>query len=230
MIEHYIDAASSYAGDIDGLITLIAVLVGFWFVLVEGLFFWLIIKFRAKDGRKAEYITGEEKSQKRWVTIPHGLVLLCDIAIIVGAIKVWVDVKQTLPPPDSTIRIVAQQWAWTFDHPGPDGELGTDDDIRTSDELHVEVDKTYHFKLESRDVLHSWSVPAFRLKQDAIPGRIITGWFKPTKTGTYDIQCAEMCGIGHGLMPGRIVIQSSAEHAAWIAENSDQRLAAASAK
>ena len=94
------------------------------------------------------------------------------------------------------MRAIGQQWAWTFVHPGPDGELDTDDDISKINELHVEVDRLYHYKLESRDVLHDFSVPVFRLKQDAIPGRVITGWFTPTKTGEWDIQCAEMCGTG----------------------------------
>jgi len=217
MIEKYIEQASSYAADIDNLVLLIGVLVGFWFVLVELVFFGLIIAYRAKPGVKAEYITGEEKHQKRWVGIPHELVLLCDIAIIIGAVRVWVDVKQTLPPAEETVRVIAQQWAWSFVHPGPDGKLDTADDIKTVDELHVKVGKTYHFKLEARDVLHSFSVPAFRIKQDAIPGRVITGWFKPTKLGTHDIQCAEICGIGHGLMPARVVIQSPGDYAAWAA-------------
>jgi cytochrome c oxidase subunit 2 len=122
---------------------------------------------------------------------------------------------------------VGQQWAWSFVHPGADHELGTDDDIKTVDELHVEVGKVYHFKLEARDVLHSFSVPVFRLKQDAVPGRIITGWFEATGTGTYDIQCAEICGIGHGVMGARIVIESSEKYAAWVAEQSPITLAAA---
>jgi cytochrome c oxidase subunit 2 len=66
-------------------------------------------------------------------------------------------------------------------------------------------------------VLHSFSIPVFRLKQDAVPGRIIRGWFTPTRTGDYDIQCAEICGIGHGLMPARIHVQTAAQHAAWLA-------------
>ena len=225
MIERYVAAASSYAQDIDGLITLIAVLVGFWFILAEGVFFYFIFKFRAKPGQRAQYISGEEKSQKRWVTIPHLLVLVCDVVIIVMAIKVWVDVKQTLPEPEQTVRITAQQWAWSFTHPGADGKLDTDDDIRTVDELHVMVDTNYHFKLESMDVVHSFSVPVFRLKQDAIPGRTITGWFRPIKTGSFDIQCAEMCGIGHGLMPAKIVIETKAQHTAWVASRSKTQLA-----
>lgn len=123
--------------------------------------------------------------------------------------------------------MIGQQWAWSFVHPGPDGEIDTADDIANTDELHLEVDKLYHYKLESRDVLHSFSVPVFRLKQDAIPGRVITGWFQPTMTGTYDIQCAEICGIGHGLMPARVVIETPEQHAAWVASHSPLSVAAA---
>ena len=165
-------------------------------------------------------LTGKEKHVKRWITIPHGLVLLCDVAIVWGAVVVWMNVKQTLPPADSTIRVIGQQWAWTFQHPGADNELDTADDIFTVDELHVEVDKVYHFRLESRDVLHSFSIPIFRLKQDAVPGRSITGWFEPTVTGEYDLQCAAICGIGHGVMAARIHIEDATQHAQWVADNS----------
>ncbi|MCC6876362.1 MAG: hypothetical protein IT378_18800, partial [Sandaracinaceae bacterium] len=188
-----IPSSSSFSGDIDFLIILIAVIVGFWFLLAEGVFIWLIFRFRHKPGVRGEYVTGEKKSEMKWISWPHYVIMLCDVVIIVFAIKVWMDVKQTLPPPDETIRIVSQQWAWTFIHAGPDGQLDTEDDIRTVDELHVQVDRTYHFQLESTDVLHSFSVPVFRLKQDAVPGRRITGWFRPIQTGEHDIQCAEMC-------------------------------------
>lgn len=226
MIEHYIGHASTFAGDIDGLVTAITVLVGVWFVLVELVFFGLIVAFRAKAGVKAEYITGEEAHQMRWIAIPHYLVLVCDIFMIVASVRVWMNVKQDLPVAEDTVRVIGQQWAWSFVHAGPDGELGTADDIATVDELHVKVGKNTHFKLESRDVMHDFSVPAFRLKQDAIPGRVITGWFQATKTGTFDIQCAEMCGIGHDLMPAQIVVDTEASYDKWIAEKS-QALAAA---
>ncbi len=226
-MERYLEALSTYAGDIDSLIWLIFLLVAPWFVLCEALFFYFIIRFREKDGRRAEYITGEEKSHKRWITYPHLLVLVCDVFIVVGAVRVWYDVKQYLPEPYETVRVVGQQWAWSFVHPGPDKKLGTDDDIKTVDDLHIEVGKVYHYKLEARDVLHSFSVPVFRLKQDAIPGRVITGWFEATATGTYDIQCAEICGIGHGVMGARIIIESAEQHAAWVSERSPISLAAA---
>jgi cytochrome c oxidase subunit 2 len=230
MIESLVPAASTYAADIDAVFTLIFVLVGFWFVLSEGVFLWLILRFRKRDGRKAQYITGELKSEKRWISIPHMLVLVCDVFIIVGAVRVWYNVKQELPPAQETVRVVAQQWAWSFDHPGPDGQLDTPDDIRTVDEMHVPAGKLVHVKLVSKDVLHSFSVPAFRLKQDVIPGREITGWFEATRPGTYDIQCAEICGIGHALMPARIVVETAEQHAAWIASQRPMTLAAAASR
>lgn len=227
MIEYFLESASSYAADIDGLILLITLLVGFWFVLAEVVFFGLIFKYRAKEGVKAKYVTGNERQPKKLLNIAHYLVIVFDVVIIVAAIRVWMHVKQTLPPPDAVVRVVGQQWTWTFDHPGPDGKLDTADDIATVDELHVEVGKVYHFLLESRDVLHCFSVPVFRLKQDAVPGRTITGWFEATKTGTFDIQCAEMCGIGHGVMVAQIIVESRQEHLSWV--NSHATVAAVEA-
>jgi cytochrome c oxidase subunit 2 len=228
MIERWVVQASTYAADIDGIIWLIGVLVGFWFLVAEGVFFWLIVKFRARDGQRAQYITGDEAKQKRFVAWPHYLVLVCDVFIVVGAVRVWVEVKQQLPSDAEAqhVRVISQQWAWSFVHPGADGKLDSADDIRTVDELHVQVGQKYIYELESRDVLHSFSVPVFRLKQDAVPGRVISGWFEATRTGTHDIQCVEICGIGHGLMAARIVIESPEQHAAWIASQSATQLAA----
>ncbi len=226
MIQKYVEAASTYAGDIDSLILTILAIVGFWFVLAEVVFFWLIFRFREREGQKGKYVAGEAYEETRWVSWPHYATLVFDVFIIYSAIHVWYQVKQTMPPPDETVRVIAQQWAWTFVHPGPDGKLDTPDDIRVVDELHAERGKTYHFELTSRDVLHSFSVPAFRLKQDIIPGRVIKGWFKPTLAGQFDIQCTEICGIGHGLMPARIFIETPEQHSDWLKANS---VAAASA-
>jgi len=217
MIHQLIEPVSTYATSIDNLYLLIAAIVMPWFFLVEGMLFWLLWRFRYQEGVPAQYITGNEPHLKRWITWPHALIILLDIFVIAGAINVWYTIKQDLPESNNTIRIVGQQWAWSFVHPGPDGKLDTEDDIETADLLHVKVDEVYHFQLESRDVLHSFSVPVFRLKQDAIPGRRITGWFEATKTGEYDIQCAEMCGIGHGIMAARIRIETPEQHEAWMA-------------
>lgn len=219
MIDLLVERASSFAGPIDGLFLMILIFTGFWFLVAEGLLFWLIFRFKAKPGEKSQYITGKEKHLKRWVTVPHVIIIGLDLVIVAGSIWVWNQVKIHMPEPDTTVRVIGQQWAWVFQHPGPDNRLDTADDIWTVDDLYVENGRTYHFQLESRDVLHNFSVPVFRLKQDAIPGRRIQGWFQPTQAGSYDIQCAEICGIGHGVMFGRIHVQDPADHAAWIAAN-----------
>jgi cytochrome c oxidase subunit 2 len=225
MLERYFTAASTYSHSIDHLFILIAVVVGFWLIAAEGMMFLLIFKFRAKDGRPTQYITGEEPHLKRWISIPHYMIIVCDIVILAGAITVWYQIKQVMPPADATVRVIGQQWAWSFEQPGPDGVLDTADDIRTVGEMHVVVNTTYHFELLSRDVVHSFAIPAFRLKQDALPGRTISGWFRPNRVGTYDIQCTQMCGIGHALMAGRIIVETPQDHAAWLMRNSSPAVA-----
>lgn len=220
ILESLLPSASTYAGDIDFLFDLITLLVGVPFLVASYLFFAFIFRFKAKSGQKAMYISGTEHQYMKWIHRAHVPILVFDVIIVVFAVRVWYDVKQNLPEANSTVRVIAQQWAWTFVHPGPDNVLDTADDITTINELHVAKDTLYHYKLEAKDVLHNFSVPAFRLKQDAIPGRIITGWFEPTIAGTFDIQCAEICGIGHGLMPAKIVIEGAEQHAAWVEANS----------
>jgi cytochrome c oxidase subunit II len=216
MISQYLEAGSTYAGDIDNIIWWILIIVGFWFLLAEAVFIGLILKFSHKEGVRPQYITGEKPQEMRWVAWPHYATLIFDVIILVAAIRVWTHVKIETPPIDVTVRAVAQQWAWTFTHPGPDLKLDTPDDIRLVDELHVEKGKTYSVEMMSRDVLHSFSVPVFRLKQDVIPGRVIKGWFTPTLTGQFDIQCTEICGIGHALMPGRIFVEDHDAHQRWM--------------
>lgn len=227
MFLNHVPSASSYSGQMDGLFWLITIIVGVWFIAAEAMFFWLIFRFRKKPGVPGQYVTGGEKHLKRWIDIPHQLVLLCDVVIIIAAVRVWVNVKQTLPPADLTVRVMSQQWAWTFTDPGMDGLLDTADDVRTTDEMHLIVGKTYHFQLESKDVLHSFFIAAFRVKQDAVPGRVYTGWFKPEKTGTYDISCTQICGVGHGVMGAKLVVDRPEEHAVWLQQHArDGALAA----
>ena len=217
MIGWYVTQASTYAKDIDNLILLIGIVVGFFFLATQLIFFGLIWKFRARPGGRARYITGEKASEMKWISYPHYLVLAFDVVIVIAALRVWHTVKIDMPVPQERVRVIAQQWAWTFQQAGPDGRLDTADDIRTVDELNLQVNRRYQYELHSKDVLHSFSIPVFRLKQDAVPGRAITGWFEPTVTGEFDIQCAEICGIGHGLMPARVHIRSAADHAVWMA-------------
>ena len=219
ILESLLPRASSYAIEIDVLFDVITILVGFWFLLVLGYFFYLIFRYRQRDGHKAEYISGETHKQKQAIEIPHYLILVCDVFIIIPTFLVWFNIKIDIPPPEEEVRIVAQQWAWTFYHAGEDKVLGTEDDIVSVNELHIKNNTQYSYHLESRDVMHSFSVPVFRLKQDAIPGRVISGHFKPILEGEWDIQCAEMCGVAHGIMGARIFIRSEAEHNAWLAAN-----------
>jgi cytochrome c oxidase subunit 2 len=230
MISWWVPQVSTFAAEIDNLVLLIGVIVGAWFIAAELIFFWLIFKFRARDGVRAQYIAGETKREKRWVTGPHYAVLVFDVVILYFALQVWTDIKISGPANPATaepVRIISQQWAWTFVHAGPDGKLDTDDDIRTVEDLNVQVGRTYTYELHSRDVLHSFSVPVFRLKQDAIPGRAIYGWFTPTHAGSFDIQCAEICGFGHGLMPGRVHIRAADDHRAWMTTATAAALATA---
>ena len=125
--------------------------------------------------------------EKKWVAYPHYAVLVFDVLILLAALRVWTEVKINQPQTDERVRIIAQQWAWTFVHPGPDGKLDTTDDIRTVNELNLQVNTLYHYELHSKDVLHSFSVPAFRLKQDAVPGMKQPVWFRATENGTYDL-------------------------------------------
>jgi cytochrome c oxidase subunit II len=222
MMEWIRIGASSFSHDVDFLILLIALIVGFWFFLAEFALFYFIVKFRRKDGIAAAYITGERQVEKRWISIPHLLIIICDIVILASSFRVWSAIKQELPPADETIRVIGQQWSWRFVHAGADHQLGTDDDIETVDELHLRIGTLYHFQLEATDVLHSFWIPSFRLKQDAVPGRVITGWFKPTKTGTFDIPCAQMCGIGHGIMMGQLVVQSAADYQQWLQQHTSR--------
>lgn len=220
MIESLIEPASTYAGDIDFLFVLITAIVMPWFFAAEAVLFFFMWRYREQPGEKALYVTGNEPELKRFITWPHALIIALDLIVIAGAVNVWTTVKMNLPDTENVVRVTAQQWAWTFKHEGPDGELDTDDDIETGDELHIVVGEPYHFQLESLDVLHSFSIPTFRLKQDAVPGRRITGWFEATTTGTFDIQCTEMCGIGHGLMPARLIVHTPDEYEAWMIQAS----------
>lgn len=216
MLDFLVEAASSYAEDIDRLFIMIAIIVGFWFFVAQGILFYLIFRFRKRKQENAQYVTGEKKQEKNWIHIPHYLIILCDVVIIAYTIILWQNIKTELPPPDELVKIVGKQWAWDFIYPGPDGKLDTKDDVISTNEMHVKENLVYHFKLESIDVIHDFSVPVFRLKQDAIPGRRITGWFKAIKKGKYDIQCAEMCGIGHGLMAAKLTVESKEDFDEWV--------------
>lgn len=215
-MNHWIKGLSSYAADVDGLFWLVTALIGFWFVVAQGVVVYFAWRYRRKKNKKAAYITGNSWKELSWVFIPVILVVMCDGWIDVATASVWHNIKESLPAADQKVGVTGQQWAWTFRHEGPDGKLGTADDIVTVDDLHVVVGKTVHVDLQSKDVLHSFCIPVMRFKQDTIPGRSITGWFKPTTPGVYDIQCTQICGIGHGYMAARVKVETQADYDAWM--------------
>jgi len=198
-------SASSYATDIDNIIKLITYIVGGWLIVSYLVLFYLMFAFRRKEGRRPLYLPGTGK-QMGWVLVPVVLVVMFDFSIDIYNTSVWDKIKINLPETEQTVGMIGKQWAWEFVYPGADGLLNTNDDVSTDSVLHVKLNAKTKFELQAMDVLHSMSIPAFRVKQDAVPGRTIVGWFEPTKTGAFDIQCAEICGLGHSFMAARVIV------------------------
>ena len=207
---------ASYGSLIDALWILITITVGVCFLIAEAVLIYSAIRYRRKDGKKAAYIRGDTWRQAKWILIPVIIVALLDIYIDARTTPAWKLIKEHLPHADQRVGIMGVQFLWLFTYPGPDGSLGTDDDIALPADLHVPVDANIVFDLTSMDVLHSIWVPQLRLKQDAIPGRTIQGWFNATQTGTYEIACAELCGVSHGLMRGTLHVHTAEEYEQWV--------------
>ncbi len=220
---------STFGGGVDHVFWLIFWIVGFWFVLAQGVLAYALIRYRARSGGRARFLRGERAREAAWVFVPALIVLFLDLAIDHAGAAVWRQVKLDLPASDLNIRISAKQFNWGFTYPGPDGKFGTADDFAVNNDLRVPVGKVVRFELRSQDVVHSLFVPALRLKQDAVPGRVIRGWFEATRTGTYEIACTELCGFGHYTMRGTVIVESASDYAAWVAATWLAKTPAASA-
>ena len=144
----------------------------------------------------------------------------------------------TVPKEATEVEVVGQQWLWNFRLPGANGQLGTsetrdvtaenplginkndaaglDDIVIAGAELHIPVDKPVKMLLRSVDVLHDFYVPEFRAKMDMVPGMVTYFWFTPTKTGTFEILCAELCGVGHPQMRGTVVVDTAEDYQTWL--------------
>jgi cytochrome c oxidase subunit 2 len=216
------EVVSTYAADVDGLYNLVRNMMFIPFVLAEVLIIFMVLAYRKKDGVKAKYIGGDTPKQLMIIFIPLVFFVGADIVIDIATHRVWHKVKIDRPEIQDNVQIIGQQWTWSFMHSGKDGKLGTADDIETYNELHIKKDVNYGYDLQSKDVLHNFGVPVFRLKQDAIPGRAISGWFNAMKAGEYGIECAEMCGAGHGTMGARLFVHEPADFDQWVAENSPE--------
>jgi cytochrome c oxidase subunit 2 len=194
--------ASSHSFAVDALyvfLVVVSVATTLAIFAVVGLF---AFKYRRRHGREAEPIEGNLILEIAWSAAPMGLFL---IFFAWGAV-IFFDART--PPQDSTeIYVVAKQWMWKLQHTEGQRELN---------ELHVPVGKNIKLIMTSQDVIHSFYVPAFRLKQDVIPGRYTTMWFKATKPGTYHLFCAQYCGTQHSGMIGEVVVMEPAEYETWL--------------
>jgi len=209
---------SVYGGDIDFIFWLVTVLVGFWFILTLVAILYFLVRYRKGKNPKASYVEGHSLKESKWIEIPHLLVLVCDVLIIVYTFAAWNKVEIYDPPeesgPNYHVGIEGKLWYWAFRYPGPDNELNTADDIivdeQNNGKLHVPVNRNIVIHLSSDKTIHSFFVKELRLKQDAIPGRVITKWFNATETGEFEIVCAEICGVNHWSMRNYLVVQEEA--------------------
>ncbi|MDO8462546.1 MAG: cytochrome c oxidase subunit II [Deltaproteobacteria bacterium] len=218
MLGWFPENISTYGHGIDHVIQVIYYIVGAWFLLVEGVLFYFLIRYRKKKGVPAVYEPGSTWKALLWVFIPAVLILGFDLGIDWAQAPVWDEIKLSLPLPEQVVRVTGRQFVWEFVQAGPDGKLDTADDIATVNQLTVPIHAKVQFELLAADVIHSLWIPNLRLKQDAVPGRTIKGWFEATKEGTYPIACAELCGSGHGVMKGELHVLNPVDYQRWLHE------------
>src|SRR5881275_2965468 len=198
---------STFGRDIDWLFHLIYAITGVTFILVAAALIAFLIMYRDRQGRRAGYTHGNTTLEIVWTIVP-ALILVVLTALSAPA---WSKIKMSMPPSDVVVEVTAKQFNWQVKYPNSDQVF--------LDEMHVPVNKVVHVHLKSQDVIHSFFVPQFRMKQDAVPGREIKQWFEATKPGKYELPCAELCGFGHSGMRGWIYVHTADEYAKWAAQN-----------
>jgi cytochrome c oxidase subunit 2 len=206
---------STFGGEIDSLFYIIYYITGAVFILVTALMILFLILYRHREGRRAVYSHGNTALEITWTVIPAIILLVLSFM----SVSSWGRIKTHAPPADVQVQVTAKQFNWEILYPGPDGKFGTADDHQIDNDLHVPVNKVVHVILKSKDVIHSFFLPNLRLKQDSLPGRDILVWFEATKTGKYELPCAELCGFGHSGMRGWLYVHPPEEYQKWVAEN-----------
>jgi len=219
---------------IDDTINISLWVVGTVFVAVSLFLAFVIYKFRHNKNRRADY-EPENGKLEGWLTI---VTTLGVAAMLAPGLVVW---GQFISVPENSVivEVVGQQWHWSYRLPGKDGELGktsiklvnednpfgidvndingADDLLVKSNELHLLIDQPVKVLLRSKDVLHNFAVPQFRVKMDLVPGAVTFVWFTPTKLGRYELLCEELCGIAHFTMRGFIKVDSDSDYQTWLA-------------
>lgn len=202
------EAASSVAGQIDWILEFINIICYVFMALITGVLVWLAVKYRRNPNEhtvSAEGPTHGLALELIWTIIPTGIVVVIFWVGMVG----YIDLRES--PTDSyEVSVTAQQWSWSFNHP----EYG----VIEGNELHVPLDRPVRLIMGSTDVLHSLFVPAFRVKQDIVPGRYTTLWFKAIKAGHYQLYCTEYCGKDHSKMLATVYVLPEDEFQAKMGE------------
>ncbi len=199
--------ASNFVNSTDTTFFFIVAVSVFFLVLITVSMIYFVIRYSRKRNPKAKNIHGNIPLEITWTVIPTILVL---IMFWMG----WAGYKQLAHAPEDAMNIdvTAQMWRWTFKYPN-----GT-----SSDTLYVPINKPVKVLLHSRDVNHSFFIPAFRVKKDVIPNRNNSAWFQADKLGTYDIFCAEYCGLNHSHMLSKVVVMPQDSFNTWLANQAMQ--------
>ena len=230
----------------DDTISITFWVTGFVFVAVNLFMAYSIIRYRHRAGRKALY-EPESKKLEWWLTI---ITTVGVAALLAPGLIVWADFV-TVPANAAQVEVVAQQWTWSFRFPGKDGVLGTtdanllspdnpfgmnpkdpngqDDALVSGPELHLPINKPVKVLLRSKDVNHQFAVAQFRVKMDMVPGMVTHFWFTPTRTGTFDALCEQLCGLAHFAMRGRVVVEEESAFQAWLSKQATYSQLAANA-
>lgn len=229
--------ASAHGGQIDQLVGFVHILMFVLFIGWGAFFIYLLVRFRKGKHPKADAV-GVRSHFSSYV---EGLVALVEVVLLLGfSIPLWAKVVVKTPAESeaTVVRVVAQQFQWNIHYPGPDGKFGrvdvklmddqtnpvgldredpdAKDDITTINQLHLPVDKPVLVYLSSKDVIHSFSLPEMRVKQDVIPGMRIPVSWTPTLIGEYQIACAQLCGLGHYRMRGFVTIETAEQFQIWM--------------
>lgn len=190
------------AGNVDALFIFLLILCGFMCLAIFTMITVFAIRYRRRAGQMAEQIEGSNALEFTWTFIPLGIFLV----IFVWSAFIYFQ-ERTPPQGAAEIYTVAKQWMWKFQH---------EEGQREINELHVPVGRDIRVIMTSQDVIHSFYVPAFRIKQDVLPGRYTVAWFRATKPGTYHLFCAEYCGTMHSGMIGDVVVMEPAQYQNWL--------------
>ncbi|MFY9552206.1 MAG: cytochrome c oxidase subunit II [Thermoanaerobaculia bacterium] len=208
------EQASTYAPEIDDIFHLIMWITGIVFVIVELLLVYFLWRYRHREGRTAHYTHGNNRLEVVWTIFPA---LICVMLALLSR-RIWTEIKQRMPANALQIQVTGEQFAWNIRYPGADGKFGTPDDILTLNQLHFPVGKPVVAELTSKDVIHSFFLPEFRVKQDAVPGMHTKIWFEAVRVGHWEIACAELCGLGHFRMKGFVTVDTPEDFEKWLAE------------